>query len=525
MHPKSCDAGLRHRGNPRGGAVSNRTMMRRAAMLTVLAGMGLTLMARAASDPGALGNQLPEMGNPASTSLSKADEYQIGRMIVRGMRDQNEILDDPEVADYVQQLGSRLSAQTRADGDNYQYFVVRDQVINAFALPGGFIGVNAGLILLTNSESELASVMAHETAHVRQRHIARAMQAQSRASLASIATMLAAVLVGAAAGGNGDAMMGGIAMGQGIAMQQVMNFTRNEEAEADRVGIGYLASAGFNTAAMPAFFEEMGRREGPSDMGPLDLLRSHPVTRERVAETRARAAQYVGNKVTESNQYRWMRERVRVLSADPSTNMLAYYSRLRDRRGLSDAERYGEALAQLRQNQAPASAETLRGLLITYPDMTALYSTLGKAMMAAHQQDDALQTFQRALQLFPRNVPISLRYADALMAAGKAKQAHELLLDLFNAVPPTPAQIRLTAMAASAAGDTGDAYYYMSEYHLSGGNLALANQQLELALGSPNLTSVQQQRFRARLIEVRGWMREQQQERPRGGGNQPFALN
>lgn len=499
-------------------------MMRRAAILPLLAGLGLASLGHAASDSANLGNLLPDMGNPASTSLSKSDEYQIGRMIVRDMRDQNHVLEDPELADYMQQLGSRLSAQTRADGDNYQYFMVNDSTINAFALPGGFIGINSGLFMLTDSESELASVMAHETAHVRQRHIARALQAQSRASLASVAAMLAAVLVGAA-GGNGNAMMGGIALGQGVAMQQVMNFTRSEESEADRVGIAYLASAGFNTAAMPVFFEQMGRREGVTDRGPMDLLRSHPVTRERIAETRSRAAQYAGGKVTESNLYRWMRERLRVLSAEPNTNMTAYYARLRDHRALSDAERYGEALAQVRENQAEPAVATLRSLLEAYPEMTALYGALGDALMAANQQDEALKLLDRSLQLFPRNSPLTLRYANALMASGKAKEAHELLLDLFNNVPPTPAQIRLTALAASAAGDNGDAYYYMSEYHLSGGNLPLANQQLELALAAPNLTTVQRQRFRARLLEVRGWIREQQQERSRSLGSEQLTAN
>jgi predicted Zn-dependent protease len=303
-----------------------------------------------------------------------------------------------------------------------------------------------------------------------------------------------------------------------------MNFTRDEEAEADRVGIGYLAEAGFNAAAMPAFFEQLGRIEGVSDNGPLEMLRNHPVTRERIAETRTRAAQYVGNKVTESNLYRWMRERVRVESADASNDVTIYYARLRDRRALSDAERYGEALAQLRQNRPREAVATLRSLLAANPEMTTLYASLGQALMAADQSSEALALFDNALQLFPRNVPISLRYADALLAAGKARQAHELLLDLFNNVPPTPSQIRLTALAASAAGDTGDAYYYMSEYHLSGGNLALANQQLDLALAAPNLTSVQRQRFRARQQEIRGWMREQQMER-RGGPQQQFALN
>jgi predicted Zn-dependent protease len=482
--------------------------------LIVCATTTLSLAAHAATDSSVLASQLPDMGNPADTTITKADEYALGRMTVRRMQDQNEILEDAEVADYMQQLGSRLSAQTRSDGENYQFFLLRDPVVNAFALPGGFIGVNSGLFLLTKSESELASVLAHETAHVRQRHIARGIQAQSRASIAATAAMLAAVLLGAA-GGDGNAMMGGLALGQSVALQQMMNFTRSQEAEADRVGITYLADAGFNVGAMPAFFEEMGRSQGLSDNGPLDLLRSHPVTRERIAETRTRAAQYPNARVTESNLYRWMQERIRVASADNSTDMTVYYSKLRDRRTLTDAERYGEALAQIKQNRAAAALPALRTLLASYPEMSALYGTMGNALVEAREPAQALPIFEKALSLFPRNVPLSLYYAEALMASNKAKQAHVLLLDLFNNVVPTPAQIKLTALAASAAGDTGDAYYYMSEYHISGGDLALANQQLELALAAPALTDVQKQRFRARMMEVRGWMREQQQQRPR----------
>jgi predicted Zn-dependent protease len=485
----------------------------------VLAGVLLGLapcIAAAAADAGRFDSQLPDLGNPANTSLTKADEYQIGRMVLRDMRNQNEVLDDPELAEYMQSLGSRLAAQARSPGDNYQYFVVRDNTVNAFALPGGFIGVNTGLILLTDSESELASVMAHETAHVRQRHVARQIQAQSRASIASVAAMLAAVVLGAAAGGDGQAMMGGIAMGQGVALQQMANFTRDEEAEADRVGISYLASAGFNTAAMPVFFEKMQRMEGLSDNGPLDLLRSHPMSRERVAETRSRAASYDNKVRQESDLYPWMRERLRVVAADESTNTLVWYSRLRDRRPLTDAERYGEALAQMRQNQPEDALPTLRGFVAAHPEIAAFYGSLGTALLAARKSDEALKVYEHALQLFPRNVPLSEHYAEALMASGQARHAHELLLDLFNNVEPTSAQIHLTAIAASAAGDTGDAYYYMSEYHLSGGELALANQQLELALAAPNLSSVQRKRFQARLQEVRGWIREQQLQRPRG---------
>src|SRR5712672_2780895 len=453
----------------------------------LLAGLLLACGAHAASDTSAVSSQVPDMGSAENAILSKSDEYQIGLMAMRELRGQELILEDAELTDYIQHLGSRLAAQARDDDQNFQYFVIRSPEINAFATYGGFICVNSGLILLTESESDLAAVLGHETAHVRQRHIARAILAQSRMSLGSTAALLAAMLIGAAGGANGQAMQGAIAMSQGIALQQAMNFTRNEEAEADRVGIGLLAGAGFRTTAMADFFEAMGRREG-------------------VSEQRA-------TEINESILYSWMRERLRVLVASGDTDMIAYYARVRDRRALSDPERYGEALAQLRGGQSAAAVGTLRELLAKYPQITALYSALGQALQTDHKPDAALADFERAMALFPRNVPLAVRYADTLMQNGKASQAHALLLDVFNNTVPTPEQIRLTALAASAAGDTGDAYYYMSEYHISNGDLPLANQQLELALASPGLTSVQRQRFRARLDEIREWLREQRLSR------------
>ncbi|HMI37869.1 MAG TPA: M48 family metalloprotease [Steroidobacteraceae bacterium] len=480
----------------------------------IVAGLLLAAGAHAASDTSAVSSQLPDMGSPENAILSKSDEYQIGLMAMRELRGQDLILEDPELADYIQHLGSRLAAQARDDDQNFQYFIIRSLDINAFATYGGFICVNSGLILLTESESDLAAVLAHETAHVRQRHIARAILAQSRMSLGSTAALLAAILIGAASGANGQAMEGAIAMSQGVALQQAMNFTRNEEAEADRVGIGLLAGAGFRTTAMADFFESMGRREGVSEQaGPLDMLRNHPVTRDRIAEARSRAEQQRTAEINESILYSWMRERLRVMVASGDTDMTAYYSRVRDRRTLNDPERYGEALAQLHGGQSAAAVDTLRELLVKYPQITALYSALGQALQADHQPAAALADFERAMALFPRNVPLAVRYANTLMQNGKASQAHALLLDVFNNTVPTPEQIRQTALAASAAGDTGDAYYYMSEYHISNGDLPLANQQLELALASPGLTSVQRQRFRARLDEIREWLREQRLSR------------
>ena len=483
-------------------------------LTTACACLLATAGAAVARDTAEVAGDLPDIGTPANTALSKSDEYQIGRMIMRGLRDQKQVVDDPEFSDYLQHLGSRLAAQGRSDDQSFEYFAVPERVINAFALPGGFIGVNSGLVLMTHDESELASVLAHETAHVLQRHIARAVQAQGQASLASTAALLAAILVGAASGAGGQAIEGAVAMSQGIAMQRSINFTRSEEAEADRVGIGLLASAGYNAYAMPEFFETMARSEGLADASALDLLRTHPVTRERIADARARAAQYPYSVAAESSLYAWMRERLRVVTAGADTDPLQYYAGLARRRELGEAERYGQALAQVRAGHAADAVPALRALLAQHADITALYGSLGQALQVAGRQDDALQLFERAAQLFPRNVPLTIRYSETLMQAGRAKQAHQLLLDVFNVVTPTPEQIRLTALAASAAGDTADAYYYMSEYHISGGDLMLSTQQLELALASPRLTNVQRQRFRARLEEVRDWLREQRQMRP-----------
>ncbi|HEV3486691.1 MAG TPA: M48 family metalloprotease, partial [Vicinamibacterales bacterium] len=213
----------------------------------------LLVLAAALATGVAAQSDLPDIGSPADATLAQSDEYRIGAMIVRQLRDQNQILEDPEITEYVQNLGSRLAAHASDGSQRFTFFVVRESSINAFALPGGFIGINQGLLLATRNASELASVLAHEIAHVTQRHIARAVRAQGRQSIASMAAVLAAILIGAATGAGGDAMQGAIAAAQGMAMQQQINFTRANEYEADRVGIGYLASAGFEPRAMPDF--------------------------------------------------------------------------------------------------------------------------------------------------------------------------------------------------------------------------------------------------------------------------------
>ncbi len=454
-------------------------------------------------------NELPDIGTPADAVLNRGDEFNIGLMVVRGLRDQGQILEDPEVADYLQSLGSRVAAQTGDAGQGFQFFVVREQDINAFALPGGFVGVNQGLMLATANESQLASVLAHETAHVTQRHIARSLRQQGRTGLASAAALLAAILIGAA-GGGGDAVQGAIAMAQGAAQQQTINFTRANEEEADRVGMGFLAAAGFDPQGMADFFETLGRRNSmssPTQYVP-SLLQSHPVTSDRIAEARERAAQFPRTRQPESQSYAFARERVRVISAPPEADLRPYYQSRRQNRTLTAAERYGEALAEAQAGERDAAIATLRELGKKYPTLPMVQSALGQTLADGGRSEEALATLGSAVAVSPRNVPLSIRYAQALMRAGHNREAHTLLLDLFNNVPPTPSQIRLIALAASAAGDSGDAYYYMGEYHISSGDLPLAINQLELALAAPNITPVQRARYAARMKEIRDALRE-----------------
>ncbi len=483
------------------------------------------------------GNDLPDIGSPASSSLTLDDEYLIGLQVMRQLRDEGQIIEDPEATEYLQAVGSRIVAQATGDSAHrFNFFFVRDPSINAFALPGGFIGVNYGLVLATRNEAQLAGVLAHEVAHVTQRHIARRVRSQGRQSIATVAAILAAILVGAATGSS-DAALGGISMAQGAAMQQQINFTRANEHEADRVGMGFLAAAGFDPYGMPDFFETMGRRTGlaGTNRNALpEILQSHPVAANRIAESRARASQFADLKqVPESVSYQLTRERLRVVSTPAEDNVGRYYQERRDVQDQTVGERYGEALAYLERGDARASLDSLQDLARKYPQIPMLQSTLGQALMAAGETDAALETFRKALALSPRNVPLTMRYAEALLKADQAKTAHAVLLDLFNNVPPTPQQIRFTALAASTAGDSADAAYYMSEYHISTGNLPLSVAQLETALAVPGITGVQRGRFQARLDEVREAMfsnrkrrvpntqdsQKDPQQRPQRGGD------
>jgi predicted Zn-dependent protease len=479
-------------------------------------GLALLVACGAQASPGPMpgtgggtGADLPNIGTPADSLLTPSDEYQIGSMIVRQLRDSGLVIEDPDVGEYIQSLGARLAAHAQEGGLKFTFVVMKEPSINAFALPGGFVVVHSGLILASKSESELAGVLSHEISHVTQRHLVRSIQNQGRASLAATAAMLAAIVLGAISG-NPNVGMAGVVVGQGSAMQHQLNFSRENEYEADRVGIGVMASAGYDPNAMATFFDTLSHRTPYAGQNAkiLEFLQNHPVTTARIAEAKARAANYPIVRPVDTVGYQLTREKLRVLAmsidADPHD---AYADATSPDKVVSEYRLYGRALALMQGSKtAPESVPILRDLVNRHPDIIEYHSALGQALLAAGDIQGSRAALAHAMELFPRSIPITVRYAETLMRDNDARLAHSVLLDLFNSVPPTHEQVRLIALAASAAGEAAEANYYMAEYHVMSGDLALAIQTLRQALAVPNITPMQRSRFKARVDELKEYL-------------------
>lgn len=456
--------------------------------------------------PSALESQLPDLSSAAYVALPENEQVQIGYAMMLQMRAQNQLLDDPEVEEYLNSVGKRLASESDMGGATFHYLCVNTPVINSFAAPGHFVFIDSGIIIFSKTESQLAGVMAHETAHEVQNHLARGLLNAEHANVESLAAMLATILLGAIGGGGGQAIEGGVVASQGLAAQERIDYSRSIEEEADRVGLELLAAAGFDPEGMPDMFNRMMRMEGVQDAWVPAVLIDHPITEDRIAYLRAHAAQYPPVPDTSSPDYYIIKARVRVLTAPADEDVQRYFANRIAHGDHSVGTMYGDALALMRDRHARRAVRILAKLLRQHPDLHLLYSALGQAQAQAGEMPEALATFAKAMRLFPLNVPVTVRYAETLMADGRNAQAHALLFHLFNIVDPTPGEIQLTARAASAAGDLGDAYYYMGYYQLSLGNVPLAVKQYQIALSMPHLNRIQRARIGAALKQARGYL-------------------
>ncbi|MEC9376075.1 MAG: M48 family metalloprotease [Pseudomonadota bacterium] len=460
-------------------------------------------------------NDLPDMGSPADALLSRNLESQIGRQIFNGLVATGAVMQDPELQEYIQDIGMQLVGNSNSIDQRFQFFFVNDNIINAFALPGGFIGVHSGLLLATKTESQLAGVLAHEISHVTQRHISRAVLANQRASTLSLAAMLGAILVGVATGVDPGMIQGAVGAAQSFTIEQQIKFTRSNEYEADRIGISVLANSGFDPFGMPEFFETIGRLTGSLEFQAPEFLRTHPVSAARMAETRSRAKKFKTSEVTDSIGYSLARARARIQTSSRNETALDYFKAEENKANASNLLefKYGRALILAELGNYDAAEVLLKDLLIQHEEAVPLYTDLARIQGLQGNNELAIATYEKAMKLFPRNVPLTVRYAETLLLYSESEQAHKILLDLLNHVPPTLEQVRLIALAANAAGKIGDAHYYMAEYHVMNGSLKLAIDQLQLALGIPSLNNVQRARFLARLNQFQEFFDLQEKQK------------
>ena len=466
---------------------------------------------------------LPQIGLAGANVISPEKEYQIGVQIMNEARNEGAILEDPLVHEYIDNLGHELSSHSDNPSLHFEYFVLNDPQINAVTLPGGFIGVNSGTILASDNEDELAGVMAHETAHVTQRTIARTAEDQSNHSLLNIATMLGAILV-AANSGDPDVAYGAIATAQGSIIQHQITYTRSQEEEADRVGIQILARAGFPPQGMVEFFQKMMQSSALNGYDHIpEFLLDHPQDATRMAYLEERALSMHVPPRPNSRSYAIMKARVRVLESNDPENLVAFFKgAISSSHGWDqEAARYGLALTYSRINRDADAIKLMQQLSGKYDDVVAFRIGLANAQMVAGNIAAAKATYQQAMQLFPDSLPLTLSYARDLIDANQPQNAINLLISL--AVQNNhPEVLRMLAKAYDRAGNSAESHYYMSEYYYTTGLPAAAADQLHIALATPGIDSMQRLRYQTRLQRLEAWARANRQSlQPKRNPNNP----
>ena len=464
----------------------------------------------------ALDTRLPDLGNSASTLMTPKRERDLGKAFMRSVRRSQKVMDDPLMTDYLQHLGGSLVKASDAQGSRFSFFLIDDPQINAFAGPGGYIGLYSGLLLTTETESELAAVLAHEIAHVTQQHLLRTWETASNMSIPNAAILLAAIALGAVVGG--DAGIAAAVGGQAALLQQQINFTRANEKEADRVGIEILANAGHEPRAMPAFFSRMGKANRIYASKLPELLLTHPVTDSRTADALGRAEQYTYRQMPESLRYHLARINLVQRQIEPPEDAIRDLSQMLEdgRYRNASAVRYGIALAQIRAKRFNDAATTLDGLLRSSPGTIELMVTRAQVDALSGKTSAALRLLERGLASDPASHALNISYAETALRAGKAAAAEEKLLKFLNFRSEEPRVYKLLARAAGDQDKPTRGHEYLSQYYYLTGDLESAALQLEIALKRKDVNFFDASRLESKLAEIK---REQDEEAAPGRPN------
>ena len=442
---------------------------------------------------------LPNLGDPADVELSPAQETRLGEAVQQSIRAQLPLVDDTQLNSYIQALGDHLLAGAPEPHIPFTFLIARDPSVNAFAATGGVIVVYSGLIETAHSEAELAAVMAHEIAHVTQRHIARTLEENQRMSLATMLAALSGIALSANAPQIGSAMTAGAVAGS---LQNQLNFSRAFEREADSIGIDILARAGYQPEAMADFFARLARTESPSDANIPELLRTHPVTSERIAEAEARAGRYPNAHRSDTLTFELAKARLQALLTPPQKIIDAYAMTAPDIREHT-AIRYRYALALRRAGQPRQSQAILQELVAQHPNSIPMRLALAVSTNHAGQGNAALEQLQQLNMLYPQQEPIVVELAQLAMQHGHADSALRQLRGLIQTQTVQPETLRLEAQAAALSGQSAFSHEALAHYYFRLGARATALEQIELALRTPGLNTVDEARLRSLRQQLR----------------------
>ena len=446
---------------------------------------------------------LPEIGDSAGSLISPQQEYRIGQAYFWRIQKSVDLVDDTEINSYLSKLGQRLVMYSTRPSLQFRFFMVANPVVNAFAAPGGFIGVNSGLLLTSQREDELASVLAHEISHVTQRHLIRSFEKNNQASLPRTAAMVGAFLLAAADPQAGIAAMTVL---QASGVQARIDHTRAHEAEADNLGMLNLVKSGFDAQAMPTFFERLqdSSRFNKGNAVP-DFLRSHPVTTSRIAEARGRAASHqLKRQLRDNLQFYLMREKIRVMSTTNLMGLKQYYEAVIVDGNYRNfmAVRYGLSLVMSAMGDYRQAMAELKKLIVLDEERLTYQLAMADIEIARGRVSKALKIYQTNQKIFPDNQALSIKQVSALIQSGSPDQGRKLLLRQLEIGNKSSKVYKLLAQASGDMNKISDAHGWLAEYYYSAGRIKQSVGQLKLAIKASKGSHYQWAKFNARLKDL-----------------------
>ena len=439
---------------------------------------------------------LPSLGDNSSAIVSPQKEYELGQAWLRSFRSKVPANSDALTYVYLEDLLNKLAQYSQLSDRKLELVVVNNPSMNAFAVPGGVVGVHTGLFLHADTEAQLASVLSHELAHLSQRHFARGVEKARQNTVPFMAAMLASLVIAATTGG--DAGLAAISATQAAALDSKLRFSRQNEQEADRIGMQTMIAANMDPHAVAEMFERMLRTTRYSRRPPEFLL-THPVTESRIADALNRAGNQPRRQYQENVDFHLMRSRAILLHSETAEQAVKRFrNELVGESHSSEASRYGLVLALIKSHQYPQASEALQPLLQSSPDKIAYL--LASADILAGQGDfyGALKVLEGQLQKQPENHPLTVRYAELLMENGNYPLCEEVLQQHIKRRPKDDYVWYLLAEAHGLAGNIYGVHSARAEYFILNGVFDKAKQQLENAL-----SYVKQDYLKRALIEER----------------------